>query len=65
MNNFLKHGFQLKRQISPKVFLTNKRTVCVKYKNGRITEHPGIEDPWRYIAKIKKSFEVEDSWIKE
>jgi hypothetical protein len=65
MNDFLKHGFQLKPQSSPKSFLTDKRIVCVKTKDGRITEHKDITDPWKYIAKVKKDFNVEDAWIKE
>lgn len=65
MNDFLKHGFFLKDQSSPKSFLSDKRIVCVKTKNGRITEHRDITDPWRYIAKVKKDFNVEDAWIKE
>lgn len=65
MNDFLKHGFQLKRQSSPKAFLSDKRTVCVKTKDGRVTEHHDITNPWRYIAKVKKDFNVEDAWIKE
>jgi hypothetical protein len=65
MNDFLKHGFQLKTQSSPKSFLTDKRIVCVKTKDGRITEHKDITDPWKYIAKVKKDFNVEDAWIKE
>ena len=65
MNDFLKHGFQLKAQSSPKSFLTDKRVVCVKTKDGRITEHKDITDPWKYIAKVKKDFNVEDAWIKD
>ena len=65
MNDFLKHGFQLKKQSFPKVFLSDKRTVCVKTKDGRVTEHHDITDPWRYISKVKKDFNVEDAWVKE
>lgn len=65
MNDFLKHGFQLKVQSSPKSFLTDKRIVCVKTKDGRVTEHKDITDPWKYIAKVKKDFNVEDAWIKD
>jgi hypothetical protein len=64
MNNFLKQGFFLEK-ISPKIFLTNKRIVCVKTKDGRITEHHDITDPWKYITKVKKDFNVEDAWLKE
>jgi len=65
MNDFLKQGFSLKRQTSGKAFLTDKRIVCVKTKDGRITEHKDITDPWKYIAKVKKDFNVEDAWIKD
>jgi hypothetical protein len=65
MNDFLKHGFNLKRQASPNLLLTDKRTVCVKTRDGRITEHHGITEPWKYIAKVKKEMNVEDAWIKE
>lgn len=65
MNDFLKHGFSLKPQTSTKVFLTDKRIVCVKTKDGRIIEHKDITDPWKYIAKVKKDFNVEDAWISE
>jgi hypothetical protein len=65
MNDFLKHGFSLKPQYPSKVFLTDKRIVCVKTKDGRISEHKDITDPWKYIAKVKKDFNVEDAWIKE
>lgn len=65
MNDFLKHGFSLKPQTSTKVFLTDKRIVCVKTKDGRVIEHKDITDPWKYIAKVKKDYNVEDAWIKE
>jgi len=65
MNDFLKQGFSLKRQTSGKAFLTDKRIVCVKTKDGRIAEHKDITDPWKYIAKVKKDFNVEDAWIKD
>jgi hypothetical protein len=64
MNNFLKQGFFL-GQNSPKAFLSDKRIVCVKTKDGRIIEHRDITDPWKYINKVKKDFSVEDAWIKE
>lgn len=65
MNDFLKHGFSLKPQTSTKVFLTDKRIVCVKTKDGRVIEHKDITDPWKYIAKVKKDYNVEDAWISE
>lgn len=46
-------------------FLESKRTVVVKHRDGHITEHPGITDPWRYIKKVKKEMDVESAWIKE
>ncbi len=65
MNDFLRHGFQIKPQISSRSFLSDKRIVCVKTKDGRITEHKDITNPWKYIAKVKKNFNVEDAWLKE
>lgn len=66
MNDFLKQGFSLRKPLqSTKSFLSNTRTVCVKTKDGKITEHHNITDPWRYIAKVKKQFNVEDAWIKD
>lgn len=63
-DNFLKSGFSLKKE-SVKSFLSDKRTVCVKHTDGKVTEHSGITDPWRYIAKVKGEPGVEDAWIKE
>ncbi len=52
MNDFLKQGFSLRKPLqSTKSFLSNTRTVCVKTKDGKITEHHNITEPWRYIAK--------------
>jgi len=66
MNDFLKQGFSLRKPLqSPKSFLSNTRTVCVKTRDGKITEHHNITEPWRYIAKVKKQFNVEDAWIKD
>ena len=65
MNDFLKQGFFLKSQTSPKAFLTDKKIVCVKTKDGRITEHRDITDPWKYIAKVKKDFNVVDAFLKD
>lgn len=65
MNNFLKSGFNIKSKTSSKLFFSNKRTVCIKHTDGKITEHPGITDPWRYIIKVKQSLDVENVWIKE
>ena len=66
-NDFLKQGFKIRGGFggSSKGFITTYYTVCVKHKDGRITEHDRITDPWRYIAKVKKSLEVEDAWVKE
>lgn len=63
-NDFFK-GFNTTRIQSPKTFLTNARTVCILHKDGRITEHINISDPWRYITKVKKSMDVKNAWIKE
>lgn len=66
MNDFLKQGFSLRKPLqSTKSFLSNTRTVCVKTKDGKITKHHNITEPWRYIAKVKKQFNVEDAWIKD
>jgi hypothetical protein len=61
MNNFFKN-FINKNSI--KSFLTGKRTVCVKYKDGRIIEYE-VTNPWKYISKVKKNIGVESAWIKE
>lgn len=65
MDNFLKQGFPLKRQLSPRTFLSDKRTVCIKHQDGHVSEHRGITEPWKYIAKVKKSMDVQDAWIKD
>ena len=67
MNDFLKKGFNIQGGFreSNHTFLTDKRTVCIKYRDGRYIEHKDITEPWRYIAKVKKNMEVEDAWIKE
>ena len=44
--------------------LDDKYTICVKYLNGKIIEYTDITNPWQYIAKVKKSYSVEDAWIK-
>ncbi|MDD5649106.1 MAG: hypothetical protein PHF86_01625 [Candidatus Nanoarchaeia archaeon] len=65
MNNFLKSGFNIKPKTSSKIFFSNKRTVCIEHQDGKITEHPGITDPWRYITKVKQSIDVKNAWIKD
>ena len=66
MNDFLKQGFSLRKPLqSTKSFLSNTRTVCVKTRDGRVTEHPGITDPRKYISKVKKDFNVIDAWCKD
>jgi hypothetical protein len=64
MNTFLKSGFNIRPLNSNKSFFTDKRTVCIKHQDGRISEHPDITDPWKYIVKVKKSVDVIDAWIK-
>lgn len=54
-------GFNL----SSKSFMTDKRTVCVKTKDGIVREYPNITNPWRYIIKVKKNMNVENAWIKK
>ena len=49
---------------SPKAFLSDFRTVCIKHTDGRVSEHTHITNPWRYIVKVKKAPDVEDAWIK-
>jgi hypothetical protein len=65
MNDFLKSGFKIKPNLSPKTFFTDKRTVCIRHQDGHVTEHVGITDPWKYITKVKESFDVKDAWVKE
>ncbi len=66
MSDFFK-GFNNRKSFlqSPRTFMTDKRTVCVKYIDGTIMEHTGITDPWRYITAIKKNVKVDDAWIKD
>ena len=45
--------------------MKDSRTVCIRHTDGRVTEHPNITEPWKYIRKIKKAVDVEDAWIKE
>ena len=64
--DFLNKGSKITKgfQESPRGFMNDHKTVCVKYANGKVIERPYITNPWRYIAKIKKNIEVEDAWIK-
>jgi len=64
MNDFFK-SFNIKKGFSAKSILSDKKTVCVKHRDGRITEHMGITNPWRYITKVKKNIDVKTAWIKE
>jgi hypothetical protein len=64
MSDFFR-DFNISRGFSSKTFLTENRTVCIKHSDGRVTEHPSISDPWRYITKVKKEMGVENAWIKE
>lgn len=41
------------------------RTVCIKHRDGRITEHKNITEPWRYIKAVLKEMDVENAWVKE
>lgn len=45
--------------------LNDKRTVCVLHRDGHVTEHKNITDPWRYITKVKKEMNVKNAWVKE
>jgi len=46
-----------------KLFLISNKTVCIKHKDGHISKHPNITNPWRYIAKVKKEIDIENAWI--
>ena len=61
MNDFFK-GFINKKSI--RTFLTDKWTVCVHYKDGKIIEYFGITHPRKFIAKMKKNINVISAWIK-
>lgn len=65
MKDLLK-GFSLKLGFgeSPRNFMSNHRTVVIKYTNGKVIEKAFITEPWKYIAKVKKNIKVEDAWIK-
>lgn len=64
--DFLNKGNKITKGFreSPRGFMNDFKTVCVKYTDGRVIERSHISDPWRYIAKVKKNVEVEDAWIK-
>ena len=53
-------GFDLPSNL---IFSDNK-TVCVKHKDGTVTEHPNITNPWIYINSLKNIPDVEFAWIK-
>lgn len=65
MSDFFKEFNFSRGFTSGRNFLETKRTVCVKHKDGHISEHTGITDPWRYIVKVKREMDVESAWIKE
>lgn len=65
MSDFFKDFNKNGLKISNKNFFTNKRTVCIKYKDGKVIEHFDIEDPWRYIVAVKKNINVVSAWIKD
>ena len=64
--DFMKKGFNMKNSIigSSKSFYDERRTVCIKYTNGKVIEKPFITEPWKYIAKVKQAVDVEDAWVK-
>lgn len=64
--NFLKSGFNIQKGFSesPRTFMSEFRTVCIRHTDGRVTEHSHITDPFKYIKKVKKASDVEDAWIK-
>lgn len=49
---------------SARGFFKDRRIVCIKHTDGRVTEHGPITEPWRYIKKVEKSPDVEKAWIK-
>jgi len=57
--------FNIRGGFSSKSFLTDKFTVCVRTKDGKVIEHENITDPWKYIAKLKKEMNIDAAWIKE
>lgn len=65
MNDFLKIGKLLNNRDFTKTFTPEKRTVCIRYMDGKVAEHPNITEPWKYIVKIKKVVNVVDAWIKD
>ena len=64
-DNFLNNFGGFEKLISTKTILTYKRTVCILHSDGRVSEHHDITDPWKYIAKVKKSMDIKSAWIKE
>jgi len=62
--NFIKQSI-LNDFKESKSFLTDKKTVCVKHRDGRISKYFNISDPWKYIAKVKKEMDVEKAWIED
>jgi hypothetical protein len=64
-NNFL-GDFKINNIASPNAILirSNPRTVCILHNDGKITEHPGITNPWKYLAKVKNQAGVKSCWIK-
>jgi len=63
MSTFLKNN-NSKKFLSAEEFLSDSRTVCIKRKDGRVTEHQNITQPWRYIKSVIKNIDVIDAWIK-
>ena len=65
--DFLKSGFKVQGGFkeSPRTFMNDFRTVCIKYTNGKVIEKTHITEHWKYIAKLKKAVDVEDAWIKD
>ena len=61
--NFIKAGVGKIR--FQKSFLSDKKTVCIKHKDGRITEHGNIIKVWQYINKVIQSPNVESAWVKD
>lgn len=65
MGNFFS-GFNVRGfSPSPRKFLDNTYTVCVKHKDGYISEHLKVTNPWKYIARVRKEPDVVSAWIKD
>jgi len=65
MSDFFKSFNIRKGFTSSRNFLTDKRTVCVQWKEGGVREYHDITDPWRFVTKMKTRMDVQNAWIKD